>query len=540
MNLPSKIRTHVARALRPNILPVLARELRAESRHAVTYWMRLFAAVCILAIIVPNLGVFDSVGGGQLLAIMNVGLFTCIWIAVPVVVADCVSRERREGTLGLLFLTPLTPGSIIVAKSFVHALRAFSLILATLPILAIVFLVGGVSSDELLRSLLLNAAALLCSLAAGILASSYGRHWIRVVLVSSLLGGLFCTLYCGLYMGRVVSAVLPLVATAGPVFSHGASMTFGNYLSVATGELLAYGPLGGAARPAFMQAAVSLFVASLFLLLLALLLAARHLRASWQSEALSARQTWWLRTFCSPRFWAKAFKNKMSRQLDLNPVGWLQQYSWSSRLARWGWCGGAILFLTYDITNFGYYQAVSGLVFAALVMLLGVAFSASNSFGKERQSGAMELILVTPLTEWQIVWGRLRGIWGQFLPAIVVWMLVWFFLGALLDSSNGGPSRLLLLWLFPTTFLAASTVGLGLSIRRLHFFAAFLLACAYSVLVPLLFASVFFLDELFSRRMEESAVVGLAFTVGIFQILAASHAVRRLHENLTRRNFAFH
>jgi len=41
---------------------------------------------------------------------------------VPMLAADCVSRERREGTLGLLFLTPLDARGIMLAKSMVHHL----------------------------------------------------------------------------------------------------------------------------------------------------------------------------------------------------------------------------------------------------------------------------------------------------------------------------------------------------------------------------------------------------------------------------------
>ena len=45
--------------------------------------------------------------GGRLFGYFNTLLFFTIWILVPLVTADCISSERREGTLGLLFLTPL-------------------------------------------------------------------------------------------------------------------------------------------------------------------------------------------------------------------------------------------------------------------------------------------------------------------------------------------------------------------------------------------------------------------------------------------------
>ena len=58
--------------------------------------------------------------------------------------ADCVSREKREGTLGLLFLTPLTVLDVIAGKVAIHALRALTLFLAAMPVLGHPLVFGGV------------------------------------------------------------------------------------------------------------------------------------------------------------------------------------------------------------------------------------------------------------------------------------------------------------------------------------------------------------------------------------------------------------
>jgi ABC-type Na+ efflux pump permease subunit len=39
---------------------------------------------------------------------------------------------------------------------------------------------------------------------------------------------------------------------------------------------------------------------------------------------------------------------------------------------------------------------------------------------QEKKSGALELILVSPLTVDQIVFGRVWGLWKLFLPALLV------------------------------------------------------------------------------------------------------------------------
>src|SRR5439155_1939016 len=108
--------------------------------------------------------------------------------------------------------------------------------------------------------------------------------------------------------------------------------------------------------------------------------------------------------------------------------GWLQQYSWSARLAKWGWCLGVVLLECVLITDHSLSNVWDGQYLLAALLIVGVAFIASGSFREECQTGAMELLLVTPLKVRQILGGRIRGVWGQFLPATAVLALAWLWL----------------------------------------------------------------------------------------------------------------
>ena len=139
-----------------NALPVIERELRAEARHAFTYWLRVLGAAALLAV-----AAVDALERGlplhqgrELFQVLSNALFAAIWIFVPLVTADCVSRERREGTLGLLFLTPLRAGDIVLAKGLAHGLRAAAIGLAVLPVLMLPLLMGGVSWMEVMLMVL--------------------------------------------------------------------------------------------------------------------------------------------------------------------------------------------------------------------------------------------------------------------------------------------------------------------------------------------------------------------------------------------------
>src|SRR5256886_12031155 len=156
-----------------NRVPVRVRELRAQGRPPVTYWLRVIGIGAIIAVMVlVDWGGGPWELGGRLFNALNATLFLSIWIFVPLLTADTISREKREGTLGLLFLTSLTPIGIVFGKILINTIRAVTLFLAVLPALALPFLLGGLSWKDCVVSLLLNSSALVLALGAGLLAST--------------------------------------------------------------------------------------------------------------------------------------------------------------------------------------------------------------------------------------------------------------------------------------------------------------------------------------------------------------------------------
>src|SRR5206468_10795696 len=91
----------------------------------------------------------------------------------------------------------------------------------------------------------------------------------------------------------------------------------------------------------------------------------------------------------------------------------------SARMVKWAWCFFIIIVeIIFSANPSDLYAAQAGL---GLVLLLGLTFSATGSFREELETGAFELLLVTPLRERQIIAGRVRGLWQQFLPAMLVY-----------------------------------------------------------------------------------------------------------------------
>src|SRR5688572_11562169 len=102
-------------------LPVVERELRAASRRRQTYWRRSLSAFITLGIC---LWVWIAFGGGipqhqraQAIFYTISGLtFAYSLLAGAGATADCLSEEKREGTLGLLFLTDLKGYDVVLGK----------------------------------------------------------------------------------------------------------------------------------------------------------------------------------------------------------------------------------------------------------------------------------------------------------------------------------------------------------------------------------------------------------------------------------------
>ena len=108
--------------------------------------------------------------------------------------SDSLSEEKRDGTLGLLFLTDLRGFDVVLGKLMSQSLQAFYGFLAALPILALPIMIGGVTGIEFGRSMLVLCNTLFLSLSIGLLVSSMSREVIKAMNAAFLLTFLFLVL----------------------------------------------------------------------------------------------------------------------------------------------------------------------------------------------------------------------------------------------------------------------------------------------------------------------------------------------------------
>ncbi len=171
------------------LLPVAHRELLVEARNGAGAWSRFLAALGGIALF--GLLWLPTQSNPQVVSEILFLTMACLLLAYALFAgalhtADAIGREKRNGTLGLLFLTDLSALDIIAGKLAATATRSVYGVLALVPVLALPTILGGVSGDQVARAVLAILVTLLLSLSVGLLASILARDF-RSAVTASLL-----------------------------------------------------------------------------------------------------------------------------------------------------------------------------------------------------------------------------------------------------------------------------------------------------------------------------------------------------------------
>src|SRR5437588_1315717 len=170
------------------LLPVAERELREASRRPATYWMRFFLALGVFIFWFLLLVMAPSAIGmarGKVLFLSLGGMaFIFCFLSGAFITADSISEERREGTLGLLFLTPLKGYDVVLGKMAATSLHAVYGLIAVTPLLAYSWLIGGVTPGEFWRLNIVLLLTLFFSLSAGLFISAFVRETRQAILLT--------------------------------------------------------------------------------------------------------------------------------------------------------------------------------------------------------------------------------------------------------------------------------------------------------------------------------------------------------------------
>ena len=116
-----------------------------------------------------------SVGRGIFIGLM---MLQTLMVAVlaPAATAGAISSEREHQTLDLLAVTPISSLAIVLGKLLSALAWVFVLILASIPVTALVFVFGGVAPDDMLRAYVVLFATVVGLGSVGIFFSALTRR----------------------------------------------------------------------------------------------------------------------------------------------------------------------------------------------------------------------------------------------------------------------------------------------------------------------------------------------------------------------------
>ena len=317
--------------------------------------------------------------------------------------ADCLSVEKREGTLGLLFLTDLRGYDVVLGKLFSTSLRSSYGLVAGFPVLALPLLLGGVT----------------------------GSAFWRVVLV--LLAHVF-------YLSRADCSCPPLPTKAAAASAERfcfCSLSLRFYRSapmpssIRHCRLMWSGCVAGQARRFSCGP--------------------RNLRlqqwTAWRNSGhrLASLAAWpspfWQEGATLPLSWReRAYSGVNRKRRTCRPVGYSNPYLWLATH------GQAPLWMVWGLVVLGALISVGLLIDTHISITLGqrpgwtfaasvlsafgahqlfkymVASEASRCFSEDRRNGTMELLMVSPLSPGVIIHGQRRALGSLFrMPA---WTLI--------------------------------------------------------------------------------------------------------------------
>src|SRR6185436_14392499 len=91
-------------------------------------------------------------------------------------------------------------------------------------------------------------------------------------------------------------------------------------------------------------------------LLLAICFAAFQIRRTWREEPPPLWVQGVQRTFLTPVVWKKTFHRWMRWTLNRNPIGWLEQRTWTGRLVTWAWFAIIISIYSAVLTDNNFFR----------------------------------------------------------------------------------------------------------------------------------------------------------------------------------------
>ena len=181
--------------------PLLAKELTEAAARRRTYVLRVVYGVVLFAVFAAMAPRWLWRGAYDPLSVMGAGRemfesilllqFVGIALFLPAMMCGRIAEEKERDSLVLLFLTDLRPWSIILQKYLGGLVPMLSFLLLAMPLAAIAYAFGGVTTSTLATGLYALLLACLQVGALALMCSAWCRTTVSALLSTYLLGVVF-------------------------------------------------------------------------------------------------------------------------------------------------------------------------------------------------------------------------------------------------------------------------------------------------------------------------------------------------------------
>ncbi len=383
-------------------LPIVVREMSALSRRRSTYLTRSLTAALAMFVIgwlfliaIAGLS-FAQIGQAIFTGVASISFVYALLVGIHAT-SDAISEEKREGTLGLLFLTALKSHDITFGKLAATSLNSFYALIAVIPTLSLAILLGGTALADVTRASVVLLNTMFLSLALGMLVSALSVNERRAILASFVtlsvitLGPFLVTLVATEFqslpaIGLLASPLYPFLCIFDPTIPEFKSDLF--YVSLIVQHLLGW---------AFLYRATRLLPGYVL-----------GVPRNWRDRLAESVDRY---VYGS----AQARNEHRRRLLDRNPFLWLASRERIKPASAWLFIG--IFFSLYAWNAWGFHGILFDLRTSAIILFLvhlvlkfWVTSEVCTRLTQDRRGGALELLLSSPLSIREIAAGQHRAL----------------------------------------------------------------------------------------------------------------------------------
>ncbi len=390
--------------------------------------------------------------GTFLFSLFAIVQLTIVIAASLLFASGSVAQEKDKRTLVLLLMTDLSSSELVVGKLLSALLTVFTLIAVSLPVFALVHMLGGVSLTQVLWVELICVAAALAAGAWGVLVAFWREKTFQTLAISVLGSALFLGL---------------LELTAAAV---GTNTAFGRGLAALDPYRAIFAVINPlAAQPGVQTPAVGAMAPVACLLGLATALTAFtvfRVRV-WNPSQAAFEQA---ATAAAEAENAPTAARRVHRKVWDLPILWREigTRAYGRKMivikaAYFLFAGLALLFLYNSPENAGLILGLisrEGFAFVAVGILALVLVNAQavTSITSERDGQTMELVMVTEVGSREFVLGKLGGILFNMKEVLAV--PIGFVLAALSRGSLSGENAVYVLLGLTVLALFAAMLGI--------------------------------------------------------------------------------